>query len=271
MSARWPGSSRPRSASPAVIAGSTQAERIARHSDMAWDGPSGAVPGRPGRRRARDGAGDAGPRVDRLDRGVGPERDQRAGAGQGGEREGGAIRAIVPRTGAPWPTSERRCTGCTDAAIPSAANRGTSASSTSWACSTRGTSGVAPTVGASASSAARTAASPMPWICVAIPSAAADAACSRSRSGGDEPHAEAVVGRRLAGHGLHRSQQGRRARAERAVGERLEPAQPQPVERVGTQAGTRCAARPGRRRRAGRRGGWRGRAEAASRRPPGVR
>ena len=48
----------------------------------------------------------------------------------------------------------------------------------------RGMSGVRPTVGASASSAARTAASPIPCTCVAIPSEAARIAWARSSSGG---------------------------------------------------------------------------------------
>ena len=68
--------------------------------------------------------------------------------------------------------------------MPRAANRGTSSSAISCTCSTRGMSGVVPTVGASASSAARTAASPIAWTWVAMPSPAARAACSRSASGG---------------------------------------------------------------------------------------
>ena len=79
--------------------------------------------------------------------------------------------------------SERRCTGWTDAATPSDPKRRASGAATSCACSTRGRNGVVPTVGARTSSAARTAASPIAWTCVAIPASAARRARTPSSAG----------------------------------------------------------------------------------------
>ena len=106
-------------------------------------------------------------------------------------------------------------------------------------------SGVAPTVGARTSSAARTAASPIPWIWVAIPQRRGPRRLRRARpSGGGQPDAAAAVRRRrLAGAASMRLEQGRGARPERAVGERLEPAQPEPVERIRPERRRRCGAR----------------------------
>ncbi len=94
-------------------------------------------------------------------------------------------------------------------------------------------SAVEPTVGASASSAARTAASPIPWIWVAMPSDAARAAWARSSSGGTSQTPYPSFG----GGGspvdrVQRLEQPGAARAQRAVGEGLEPAHPEPPERV---------------------------------------
>ena len=195
-SARWPGTRRPRSVSPALMAGSTHAARMARHSESALWGPKGGVPaGHSGDERvtaqASPGHGSTGSTGASV-----PERDDRARPGRGrrGRRRGrprGRPTGGGPwrrRTGRGWAASTRRCRARRTAGCPSSA--------TSWACSTRGISGVRPTVGASASRAARTAASPMPWICVAIPRSAARAARARRSSGAVEPHA---VGRRSAG------------------------------------------------------------------------
>ena len=97
-SARWPTTSRPRSVSRAEIAGSRQALRMARSSGSASCGPNGARPGGPARILAGDGQRDPGPRVERLDRRVGPERENGPG-----RRDRGPGVAVRFGSGAPQP------------------------------------------------------------------------------------------------------------------------------------------------------------------------
>ena len=165
-----------------MIAGSTHAARIARHSGIAEAAPSGMVPGgHDGAARvtaqAMPGHGSNGSTGASVPNATTAPLATRAAIGNA------PVSARSPQKARAWTTSERRWTGCIEAAIPSPAKRPRSSAWTSWACSTRGMRRVVPTVGASTSSAARTAASPMPWIWVAMPSEAARVACSARRAG----------------------------------------------------------------------------------------
>ena len=96
-SARWPGTSRPRSRSPADSAGSTHAARSERQSEIALPGPSGATPaGHDGAARVTAHA-TPGPRVDRLDRRVRSRRDERPGGRDRPERIGPGVGAVAPQ------------------------------------------------------------------------------------------------------------------------------------------------------------------------------
>ena len=119
-SARWPTVSRPRSRSPAshgrVDAGGAQRpldrERLLR--------AEGGRAGRPARVLAPDGQRDARPRVERLDRGVGPEGEDRPGLGKRAPGVAVPLGAVAPqpsrlgrvRTGdgraGRWPRCPRR-------------------------------------------------------------------------------------------------------------------------------------------------------------------
>ena len=132
--------------------------------------------------------------------------------------------------------------------MPAAANRGRSAGSTSWRCSIRGMNGSRPAVGSSASSAARTAASPIAWIWVAMPPAAARSTRSRSASGSVIQIPRRRSGReRVVGLRLDVGEEGCRPRAERAVRVALLPADPGTSIGVGTE--DVAAAQPTRERR----------------------
>ena len=91
-------------------------------------------------------------------------------------------------------------------------------------------------LGSRASSAARTAASPMAWICVAIPPAAARADELAQPLGlGDPDAAPQLRGERTVGLGLDVGQERRGPRPERAVGEALQPADPGPPVGIGAE------------------------------------
>ena len=208
-------------------------------------GPSGGGPGRPRRRGAGHGAGDAGPRVERLDRArrsrTRRPRPRASRAASGKARRSarsaptGAAPSRRPSGGGPAAPTRRcraRRTGRCRRRRPAArARRGASAASRRPS---------APR----ASSAARTAASPIPWICVAMPS---DAAARRLVAPGasgvvSQTPCPSLGGAGSPGDALHRLEQGGGPRAERAVGERLEPAEAQAVRAGRARAAARCAA-----------------------------
>ena len=130
-----------------------------------------------------------------------------------------------------------RCTGWTLAAIPAATKLDRSAGSSSWTCSSRGISGTRAAVGARTSRAARTAASPIAWICVAIPPSAARSTSSASSSG-----SVIQTPRRRSG-GSGRSGSGSMSSSSAAVrdpsepsAKQLEPADPGPTVRIARRA-----------------------------------
>ena len=188
-SARWPTVSRPRSDSRAETAGSTQlrAQRAIEGQGLAPVRTRRA--GRPARILAADGQGQAGPRVDGLDRRIRPERHDRAGVRDGTPRVALALGSLAPQPAARWPHPTRggpagrwpRCRARREATPVvgvehlDVLDRGASAA---WSR--------AP--GARTSRAARTAASPMAWIIVVIPPAVARATRSARPSGLRHPH-----------------------------------------------------------------------------------
>ena len=90
--------------------------------------------------------------------------------------------------------------------------------------------------GARRSSASRTAASPMAWIWVAIPPAAARPTSPRRTCRVGHPQSASLVGRqRPVGLGFDVLQEPRRARAHRAVGEALLPADPGATGGIGAE------------------------------------
>ena len=156
--------------------------------------------------------------------------------------------------------------------MPAAANRPRSAGSSSWTCSSRGMNGTRAAVGARTSSAARTAASPMAWICVAIPAAAAAFRELGQLLRRRDPDASAPIGRqRPVRLRLDVLEERSRPRPERPVGEALLPADPRPAVWVPTQR--RAAAEPtlDRGRRGRPREARRGRGSAAVRSRTGGR
>ncbi len=185
-----------------------------------------------------------GPRVDRLDRSVRPERDEGAAAREGGQGEGPAIRALPPQA-ARLVHVRAQVHGLHGGRDPERRE--------------------APDV---------LVGDQLRVLHAGDERRQADRRCQRVEGGAhrrvadavdlgrdpqrrgrrrllpepirrDQPHAEPAVGRRrLAPHPLHRLEEGRRARSQRAVRERLEPAEPQAVERVGPER--RAAAQPGR-------------------------
>ena len=162
---------------------------------------------RPERRRVappprvapEDGHRDARPRVDRLDRRVRPEGEDRAGLERGSARGRPSASARSPQSRRAVAASSRRWTGWTEAAIPPAANRPRSSGWRSWTCSRRGMRATRSTVGSRASSAARAAASPIAWTWVAIPASAARSASSREELRGHPEDAAVGVRARPAG------------------------------------------------------------------------
>ena len=145
------------------------------------------------------------------------------------------------------------------------ANRPRSAGSTSWTCSILGMNGVRPAVGVSASSAARTAASPMAWIWVAIPPAAARSTSSRNTSpASTRPRADASG--EAVGRARVRCRPAAPRSATRATRRRTASASRPAPGRPGPRRGCRrSGARRRARSRARRRGSRRGRGPAASR------
>ena len=229
MSARWPTVRRPRSSSRAETA-AVRRRRPAAHARASAPRP-GANGGVPAGQRgilAADRERDPGPRIERLDRRVGPERED--GTGRGERRPGvaAALGPVAPQPSGLCGVAARDATGWTLAAIPAAAKR--------------------PTIGRveqldvldpgherhrRGRRLERRRARPGPprrrcaWIWVAMPPAAARSTSSRSSLGLGDPHAAPAVGReRPVGLRLDVGQQRRRPRAERPVREALLPADP---------------------------------------------
>ena len=224
-SARWPATSRPRSRTPAETCGSRHAARTARSSEIPCCGPranASAIE----RVAARDGHGNARPRVRRLYRRVRAEGHHRAAVEQRAQRER-VLGTLTPRPRVP---ERRRCAGGPAAPTrrrSSLPKRGWSAGSTSCACSTRRISGAS--FGGSAartSSTIRTAASPMACTWATMPAAVArrrSARSARALSVRTIP-ARAACRRVRRGVGVRLEQRRADARSERAVGEELQPA-----------------------------------------------
>ena len=246
-SARWPTVSRPRSrlarrASP----GRRTPPGSPARAVSASSGPNGRRPGRPAR-DPRDGRPARSPATDRTAR---PARRCRTRGPRRSRRSTPTCsrwpRRATPHSVRACAASLPRWTGWTLAAIPAFANRPRSAGSSSWTCSILGMNGTAPAVGSRASSAARTAASPIAWICVAIPPAAASLDELAQPLGLGDPDAAPQLGR----------ERPVRARA------RCRPAAPRSATRASRRRST-SASRSGPARRDRRRGSRR----SADRRP----
>ena len=156
----------PERARPVEARGTDRADEVDRllGSERLVSAPVRAAP--------RDRGDDAGPRVGRLDRRVGPERQQRAAAVEVGERE----RARGPLTPGDADRRARRSgDGRPGRRPPRHARRSAARRPRRRAGRARSGAARAPTVGAvaSTSSAVRTAASPIAWTCDAMPAAAA--------------------------------------------------------------------------------------------------
>ena len=180
--------------------------------------------GRPARILATDGQRDARPRVERLDRRVGPEREDGAGRRDRCPRVAVRLGAVAPQPpclGGVAPEVDGLDAGRDPAGgEPAAIGRVEQLDVLD-----PGHERDAPAVGSRTSSAARTAASPIAWICVAMPPAAARVDELAQLLGLGVPDAAPQLGReRPVGLGLDVGEQRGRPRPERAVGEALLPA-----------------------------------------------
>ena len=230
--------------SPAEIAASTQAARSARSRVSASSGPNGGVArgpagssrrSRPGRSRATGRSARSARRSRTPARRRSGRATPRCSRGLGALAPQPAGRRPHPSRGGPagrWRRSAR------------AANRGRSSGWSIWTCSMRGMSGSRPPTGVSRSSATRTAASPIAWIWVAMPPAAAR--CDEILEAGRVGHPQAPAPVRAAAGGPARL---RGPRAARAVREPIEPSakhfcQPTRARPAGSEPRTSPLRRP---------------------------
>ncbi len=191
----------------------------------------GRRPGAPRRRRACHGARDPRPWIGRLDRGVGPERDDRAAGVERADRERTGVRAIAPQpaslvdVGAQVDRLHRRGDAqrrepadvgrIDELRVLHARHQGRRPDGRGERVEGRPHRGIADPVDLRRDPQRRG-----PRRDVAQPPGLRD------------PDAMTIVGRPLARRGLHRLEEGGRARSERPVRERLEPPEAEPVERV---------------------------------------